>query len=65
MAADEILRSYGDVTRKPSVMPLIEYLTAQETQLFNMFGKTKAIDTVHSTLLDTLNQVFWRIFRCV
>lgn len=54
MAADEIVRSYGDATRKPSVMPLIEYLTAQETQLFNTFGKTTAIDTVHSTLLDSL-----------
>lgn len=55
MAQDNILRSYGDATRKPSVMPLIEYLTAQETQLFNTFGKTSAIDSVHSTLLDTLD----------
>jgi hypothetical protein len=55
MAEDNILRSYGDVSRKESVMPLIEYLTAQETQLFNTFGKTKAIDTVHSTLLDSLD----------
>lgn len=52
--SDNILSSYGDATRKPSVMPIIEILTAQETQLFNTFGKTTAIDTVHSSLLDSL-----------
>lgn len=55
MAVDNILRSYGDTSRRESVMPLIEYLTATENQLFNVFGKTKAIDEVHSTLLDTLD----------
>lgn len=55
MAVDNILRSYGDTSRRESVMPLIEYLTATENQLFNVFGKTKAIDEVHATLLDTLD----------
>lgn len=40
---------------KEDVMSLIEILTATETQLFNTFGKTKAIATVHSTLVDTLD----------
>jgi hypothetical protein len=34
----------------------IKILTAKETQIFNMLGKTKAIDTVHSYLTDTLNK---------
>lgn len=55
MAADAILRSYGDVSRKEDVvLKAIEILTAKETQIFNMLGKTKAIDTVHSFLTDTL-----------
>lgn len=48
------LNSYGDVSRKESVMSLIEILTAEEKQIFNMLSKTRAIDTVHSTLADTL-----------
>jgi len=55
MAADAILRSYGDSARKEVVvLNAIEILTAQETQIFNMLGKTTAIDTVHSFLVDTL-----------
>ena len=54
MTADSILRTYGDASVREDVMGLIEILTAQETQLFNSFGKTTAIDTVHSTLLDSL-----------
>ncbi len=55
MAADAILRSYGDVSRKEDVvLNAIEILTAQETQIFNMLGKTTAIDTIHSFLVDTL-----------
>ena len=54
MATDSILRTYGDVSIREDVMPLIEILTAQETQIFNMLGKTKAISTVHSSLVDTL-----------
>ena len=53
--ADNILRSYGDVSRKEDVMGMVEILTAQETSIKNMIGKTKAIDTVHSTLVDTLD----------
>jgi len=65
MAEDSILRSYGDVSKRESIVGIVEILTATETQIMNMLGKGKAIDTVHSTLLDTLNQVFLRIFRCV
>lgn len=36
------------------VLGAIEILTAQETQLMNMLGKTSAIDTIHSYLTDTL-----------
>jgi hypothetical protein len=36
------------------VLNAIEILTAKETQIFNMLGKTTAIDTVHSYLTDTL-----------
>lgn len=56
MAVDSILRSYGDVSRKEDVvLNAIEILTAQETQIFNMLGKTSAIDTIHSYLTDTLD----------
>jgi hypothetical protein len=55
MAADEILRTFGDSSIKEDVvMNAIEYLTATETQIFNMLGKTKAIAEVHSFLTDTL-----------
>lgn len=48
--------TYGDVSRKESVvLNAIEILTAKETQIFNMLGKTTAIDTIHSYLTDTLN----------
>jgi hypothetical protein len=34
---------------------MIEILTAQEKSIMNMLGKTRAINTIHSTLLDTLD----------
>lgn len=47
--------SIGDVSRKEDVvLNAIEILTAKENQIFNKLGKTKAIDTVHSFLVDTL-----------
>jgi hypothetical protein len=50
------VRSYGDVSRKEDVvLNAIEILTAKETQIFNMLGKTEAIDTVHNYLVDTLD----------
>ena len=50
--------TYGDVSRKESVvLNAIEILTAKETQLFNMLGKTSCIDTIHSYLTDTLRTV--------
>lgn len=55
MAADIILRTYGDVSaREDVVMNAIEILTARETQIYNMLGKTTAINTIHAYLTDTL-----------
>lgn len=54
MASDAILRSYGDVSIKESVLGLVEILTAQETQITSKLRKTTAIAGVHGTLLDTL-----------
>ena len=49
------VRSYGDASKKESVvLNAVEILTARETMIFNMLGKTQAIDTVHSYLTDTL-----------
>jgi len=56
MAVDSILRSYGDQAAKEDVvLNAIEILTAKETQIFNMLGKTSAINTIHSYLTDTLD----------
>ncbi len=55
MTADIILRTYGDVSaREDVVMNAIEILTARETQIYNMLGKTTAINTIHAYLTDTL-----------
>lgn len=55
MAADNYLRTYADVSKKEDVvLNALEILTAQETQIANMLGKTRAIDTVHMYLTDTL-----------
>lgn len=55
MASDAILRTYGDVSAKEDVvLNAVEILTARETQIFNMLGKTSAINTIHSYLVDTL-----------
>ena len=55
MASDSILRSYGDSSAKEDVvLNAVEILTARETQIFNMLGKTTAINTIHSYLVDTL-----------
>lgn len=56
MATDNILRTFGDVSAKEDVvLNAVEILTARETQIFNMLGKTTAINTVHSYLTDTLD----------
>lgn len=55
MASDAILRSYGDSSaREDVVLNAVEILTARETQVFNLLGKTTAINTIHSFLTDTL-----------
>lgn len=49
------LLTYGDVSRREDVvLSAIELLTAEENQVLNLLGKTKAIDTVHSFLVETL-----------
>lgn len=49
------LLTYGDVSRKEDVvLNAVELLTATENQVMNLLGKTEAIDTVHSFLVDTL-----------
>lgn len=55
MATDNILRSFGDTNaREDVVMNAIEILTARETQIFNLLGKTNAINTIHAYQTDTL-----------
>ncbi len=55
MAVDKVLQTYGDVARKEDVvLNMVEILTAEENQLLSTLGKTKAIDEVHSFLVDTL-----------
>jgi hypothetical protein len=49
------LPTYGDVARvEDVVLNAIELLTAKETQIFNMLGKTTARDTIHHYLVDVL-----------
>ncbi len=50
---DQLL-TYGDVSRKEDVLPLVEILTAKENFFLNNLGASVATDTVHSTLTDTL-----------
>ena len=56
MAADNIMRSYGDTSIKEDVvLNAVEILTAKESYIFNMLGKTTAVDTTHHYLTDTLS----------
>lgn len=56
MAADNILRSYGDQSAVTDVvMRAVEILTAQETSLFTTLQRTKALNTVHIYDTDTLD----------
>ena len=55
MTGDNILRTYSDSSRKDSVRPLVEILTAKETWFLQNLGKSVATDPVHSTLTDTLD----------
>ena len=48
------VRSYGDVSVVEDVVPAIEILTARESMVFNMLGKTEARSTVHEYMTDTL-----------
>lgn len=55
MAIASGLLTYGDVSRREDVvLNSIEILTAIENQILTGLGKSEAIDTVHSYLVDTL-----------
>lgn len=55
MVSDAILRTYGDSAAKEDVvLNAIEILTARETQIANLIGRSRAINTIHSYLTDTL-----------
>lgn len=54
MAADNQLRTYGDVSIVEDVLPAIEILTAQENFLLNSLSKGGAVSTVVETQTDTL-----------
>ena len=55
MAIASTLLTYGDVSRKEDVvLNAVEILTAEENTVMRLLGKTEAIDTVHSFLVDTL-----------
>jgi hypothetical protein len=53
MATTSILSTYGDASRKESVLSLVEILTAKENFFLNNLSKTKATDTIHSCFTDT------------
>lgn len=52
--ADNILRTYGDVSIKEDVNSFVELITALETWFLGNLGKTQALSTVHQTQVDTL-----------
>lgn len=55
MALTAILQTYGDLSKREDVvLNAIEILTAEENTIQNLLGKTKAINMVHSFLVDTL-----------
>ena len=55
MAIAGALQTYGDVSKREDVvLNSIEILTATENTIQAALGKTKAINTVHSYLVDTL-----------
>ena len=55
MAIASALQTYGDSSKREDVvLNAIEILTATENQVQSALGKTKAINTVHSYLVDTL-----------
>ncbi len=55
MALAGVLQTYGDVSKREDVvLNSIEILTATENAIQSKLGKTKAINTVHSYLIDTL-----------
>lgn len=55
MALTNALQTYGDVSKREDVvLNSIEILTAEENTIQTALGKTKAINMVHSYLVDTL-----------
>lgn len=55
MAVTNVQQTYGDATIKTDiVLDSVEILSAREDGIFSMLGKTKAISTIHSYAVDTL-----------
>lgn len=55
MALTNAYQTYGDVSRREDVvLNSIEILTAEENYILTTLGKSEAIDTVHSYLVDSL-----------
>lgn len=55
MAIASALQTYGDVSKREDVvLNAVEILTATENTIQTALGKTRAINTVHSYLVDTL-----------
>lgn len=55
MALTGALQTYGDVSKREDVvLNSIEILTAEENSIQSALGRTKAINMVHSYLVDTL-----------
>ena len=55
MAIASALQTYGDLSKREDVvLNAIEILTAEENTIQNLLGKSKAINMVHSFLVDTL-----------
>lgn len=55
MAIASALQTYGDLSKREDVvLNAVEILTAEENSIQSALGKTKAINTVHSFLVDTL-----------
>ena len=54
MATDNILRTYGDQSRRNDVLKAVEILTAKENWFLTHLRKSKVTDTIVQTQVDTL-----------
>src|SRR3989304_5388139 len=57
-AVSNALLSHGDTSAKEDVvLNALEIITAQETQISNMVGRSRAINVIHSYLTQALRTV--------